>query len=132
MGPLALFNRDNPVRVGGAALKEITVNFAQGASVSDIVDIKGYTLVGVVLPATLAGDACKIRRSSDGATAGISVQDSYGAEQSILLNGAAAYRAVPDVVVLTGVNYVQLYTTSAGAAQIQATAQTVRLVVKAL
>jgi hypothetical protein len=130
---LRLSDIENPVPIGGAKIIEIPISWSAGQSLSEIVCLgKGETLVGILLPATLAGDSCKIRRSKDGTSAGVSVQDSYGSEQAVLLNGTAAYRAVPDVATMVGVNYVQLYTTLAGAAQAQAAAQTATLVVKAL
>ncbi len=115
-----------------SVVETIDVTFAAGASLSNIVDLGGRTLVGIQVPATLAGDSCKIRRSSDGVAAGVSVQDSYGSEQGVKLDGTPAYRAVPDLATMTGVGYVQLYTTTSGAAQVQATEQTATLVVKAL
>jgi hypothetical protein len=129
---MRLSDIENPIPVGGAKIIEIPISWSAGQSLSNIVNIgKGNTLVGITLPSTLAGDSCKIRRSHDGVAAGVSVQDSYGAEQGVFLNGTEAYRAVSDVAALVGVGYVQLYTTASGAAQTQ-TVQTATLVVKAL
>jgi len=92
------------------------IKITNGASDSEVIDLRGVTFTGFITPAALTGSSVSFLGSLDNTNFYL-VRKPDGAEQSVTLNGAGIYKVSP--ADFLGVTFLKIRSNAAEAAERQ-------------
>ena len=110
-----------------SVLVPVEVTIAESGSLSAAVDIKGATIVGVIMPAAWTAANLTLQASIDDETYN-NVYDKFGTEVNIPV--AASRHVIVSPAELTSLRYVKLRSGTSGTPVTQAAARVITLVVR--
>lgn len=116
--------------VGAAVMAPIytkTVTIANGASLSDAVDLKNGRLAGIIIPASWTTANLTFQVSPDGSN-WVDRYDHQGAEYTVVVGGASRSISVP-LVDFIGVRHLKVRSGTTGSAVNQGGARSLTLIV---
>lgn len=111
-------------------IKTFTCTIANGASLSDAINLRGYTPMLLIMPATWTAASVSFQTSNDGATFGnLYYVSTLAVTEYAITSPAADYQIVlPPEVFFTGATHLKIRSGTAGSAVNQGGARTMTLV----
>ena len=111
-------------------IKTFTCTIASGASLSDAINLRGYTPMTLIMPGTWTAASVSFQTSSDGATFGnLYYLSTLAVTEYAITSPAASYQIVlPPEVFFTGATHLKIRSGTAGSPTNQGGARTMTLV----
>lgn len=111
-------------------IKTFTCTIASGASLSDAINLRGYTPMVLIMPATWTAASVSFQLSSDGTTFGdLYYISTLAVTEYAITSPAANYQIVlPPEVFFTGATHLKVRSGTTGSAVAQGGARTMTLV----